>query len=187
VGIPQRLESAHMISLRRTLVLAGLLGLLPAAVSGENAGTTTNLMFAPAMQAAFERIYGTPEEAVLERTIRERVGAALHGAGCDGQVQVEITLLDARPTHPTDKQIGDNPALDRLRTHFAGGAEFSVRLLDPAGHELKSLRYDWYAPDDRHGSRAAEPWGDVRLASEGLGSQLARECRALVRSHPAAP
>ncbi|HXY98336.1 MAG TPA: hypothetical protein VEH00_15340 [Steroidobacteraceae bacterium] len=175
-----------MIRLPGTLVLAGLLALpgLPAAAAGENAPVTTTVLLSPAMQAAFESIYGTPEEAVLERTIRERVGDALHGAGCDDLAQVEITLLDARPTHPTDKQIGDNPALDRLRTHFVGGAAFSVRLLDPAGRELKSVRYDWYAPDDRHGSRAAEPWGDVRLASEGLGSQLAHECRALVRSHP---
>jgi hypothetical protein len=173
-----------MIRLPMTLVLAGLLG-LPAAVSGKNAEPTTTVVFSAAMLAAFERIYGTPEEAVLERTIRERVGAALHATGCDGLAQVEITLLDARPTHPTDKQIGDNAALDRLRTHFLGGAAFSVRLLDPAGRELKSLRYDWYAPDDRHGSRAAEPWGDVRLASEGLGSQLAHECRALARPHPA--
>ena len=178
-----------MIGLPRTLVLAGLLGLLSraAAATGENAAATTTLLFSPAMQAAFERIYGTPEEAVLERTIRERVGAALRGAGCEGLAQVEITLLDARPTHPTDKQLGDNAALDRLRTHFLGGAAFSVRLLDAAGRELKSLRYDWYAPDDRHGSRAAEPWGDVRLASEGLGSQLAHECHALAhaRAHPA--
>jgi hypothetical protein len=173
-----------MINLPRTLVFAGgLLGLLglPAAVTGENAGAATTVLFSPTMQAAFERIYGTPEEAVLSRTIRERVGAALHGAGCHGLAQVEITLLDARPTHPTDKQMGDNPSLDRLRTHFVGGASFSVRLLDPAGRELKSLHYDWYAPDDRHGSHAAEPWGDVRLASEGLGSQVAQECRALAR------
>ena len=174
-----------MIRLRRTLVLAGLLALLGLPAAGENARATITVSFSPAMQEAFERIYGTPEEAVLERTIRERVGAALLGVSCDSLAQVEITLLDARPTHPTDKQIGDNAALDRLRTHFLGGAEFSVRLLDPAGHELKSLRYDWYAPDDRHSSRAAEPWGDVRLASEGLGSQLAHECRALARPHPA--
>ena len=175
-----------MIRLPRTLALAGLLALpgLPAAVIGENAAATITVLFSPAMQAAFERIYGTPEEAVLERTIRERTGAALQGVACAALAQVEITLLDARPTHPTDKQMGDNPAIDRLRTHFVGGAAFSVRLLDSAGRELKSLRYDWYAPDDRHGSRAAEPWGDVRLASEGLGSQLAHECRALARSHP---
>src|SRR2546429_8847038 len=63
----------------------------------------------------------------------------------------------------------------------------SARLLDPAGRALKSLRYDWYAQDARHGSRAAEPWGDVELASEGLGSQLARACRALAHSHATTP
>lgn len=175
-----------MIRLPWIFVLAGLLG-LPAAVTGQNAGATTTVLFTPAMQQAFETIYGAAEEGVLERTIRERVGAALRGAGCDGLALVEITLLDARPTHPTDRQIGDNAALDRLRTHFLGGAAFSVRLLDPAGREVKSLRYDWYAQDDRHGSRAAEPWGDVRLASEGLGLRLAHECRALTRSRPATP
>jgi len=174
-----------MIRLRWTLVLAGLLG-LPAAVIGQNPHGTPTVLFSPEMQAAIDTVYGGAEQAALEQTIRERVGAALRGAGCDG-VAIEITLRDARPTHPTDKQIEDNAALDRLRTHFAGGAAFSARLLDPAGRELKSLRYDWYAADDRHGSRAAEPWGDVRLASEGLGSQLARECRTLARSHPTTP
>ena len=175
-----------MIRLQWTLVLAGLLG-LPAAVIGQNPEGTPTVLFSPAMQAAIDKTYGGSEEAVLERDIRERVGAALRGAGCEGIAQVEVTLLDARPTHPTDEQIKANSALDRLRTHFLGGAAFSARLLDPAGRELKSLRYDWYADDDRHGSRAADPWGDVRLASEGLGLQLARECRALAHQRPATP
>jgi hypothetical protein len=133
------------------------------------------------MQAALDRTYGESEAPVLQKTITERVDQALRGAGCERVAEVEITVLDARPTHPTDRQMGDNPALDRLRTHFLGGATFSVRLLDSAGRELKTLRYDWYPQDIRHGSRAAEPWGDVRLASEGLGSELARTCRALAR------
>jgi hypothetical protein len=172
-----------MLRLRWTFVLAGLIA-LSAAVTGQNSGATVSVLFSPAMHAALETTYGSPEEAVLEQRIRERVSAALRSSGCAAAARVEITLRDARPTHPTDQQIGDNAALDRLRTHFLGGAAFSVRLLDPAGRELKSLRYDWYAQDDRHGSRAAEPWGDVRLASEGLGSQLARECRALARQNP---
>jgi hypothetical protein len=161
-------------------------GALLAATVLAPAGAPT-VLFSPDMQAAIATIYGGAEAAVLQQTIREPVSTALRGAGCDGIAQVEITLLDARPTHPTDKQLGDNAALDRLRTHFAGGAAFSARVLDPAGRELKSLRYDWYAPDDRHGSRAADPWGDVRLASEGLGSQLAHECRALARARAPTP
>ena len=172
--------------LRWTFLLAGLLS-LPAAVIGQNAAATkVTVLFSPAMHTALETTYGSSEGAVLEQMIRQRVGAALR-RGCDGNVQVEITLLDARPTHPTDRQIGDNAALDRLRTRYLGGAAFSARILDPDGRELKSLHYDWYGQDYRHGSLAAEPWGDVRLASEGLGSQLARECRALAQPRPMAP
>jgi hypothetical protein len=155
-----------------TLLVTGAL-ILPAALPAQNGAPTPTVLLSGEMQTALEKIYGGSEAPVLERTILDRVGAALGGAGCAGAARIEITLRDARPTHPTDEQIKDNPALDRLRTHFAGGAAFSVRL-----------RYDWFAPDDRHGSRAAEPWGDVRLASEGLGSQLAHECRALARTHP---
>jgi hypothetical protein len=167
-------------------MLAGLLG-LPGAVIGQNPAAAPTVLFSPAMQAALDRTYGASEAAVLERTVSERAGAALRNSGCGGIARVEVTLLDARPTHPTDKQIGDNPALDRLLTRYLGGAAFSARLLDSAGHEVKSLRYDWYAVDFLHGSHAAEPWGDVRLASEGLGSQLVHECRALARRHPAPP
>jgi len=169
---------------RRWTLILGVLLTLPAAALGQDRGPASTVVLSPTMQAAMDTTYGLSEAAVLERTILERVGAALRGAGCDGIAQVEITLLDARPTHPTDKQLGDNPALDRLQTHFVGGAAFTARLLGPAGRELKSVRYDWYPQDLRHGSRAAEPWGDVRLASEGLGSQLAHECRALAREHP---
>jgi len=166
-----------------TLLLAGLLA-PPAAVMAQNAMPAPTLLFSPEMQTALDRIYGDSEAATLERTILDPVGVALRGTGCAGVARIEITLRDARPTHPTDQQIKANPALDRLRTRFAGGAAFSARLLDAAGGELKSLRYAWYALDDRHGSRAAEPWGDVRLASQGLGLQLERECRALARAHP---
>lgn len=169
-----------------SLALGVALG-LPAAVIGQSPKLVpTTVLFAPQMQAALDTTYGESEAAVLQKTVSERVGLALRGGGCEGIAQVEITLVDARPTHPTDRQIGDNPALDRLLTRFLGGAAFSVRLLDASGRELKSLRYDWYPQDLRHGSRAAEPWGDVRLASEGLGSELARTCRALARPRPAA-
>jgi len=172
-----------------TLALIGaLIGALiaPAAVTAQNGVPAPTVLFSGEMQTALDKVYGDSEAPVLERTILERVGAALRGTACGQVARIEITLRDARPTHPTDEQIKDNPALDRLRTHFAGGAAFAVRLLDSSGGELKSLHYEWYALDDRHGSRAAEPWGDVRLASEGLGAQLAHECRALARVHPPA-
>jgi hypothetical protein len=169
------------------LALAALLAVATAA-SAADVPPAATVRFAPEMQAALDTTYGPSEGPVLEQTVRERVATALRReATCQSIAEVEITLIDARPTHPTDRQIGDNAALDRLRTHFAGGATFSARLLGADGGELRSLRYDWYAPDDRHTSKAAEPWGDVRLASEGLGSELARACRALAPAHPASP
>lgn len=174
---------------RRWLSLAlGLaLGLPAMVIAGSAQPVPITVLFAPGMQAALDTTYGRSQAAVLRKTISERVGAALRVGGCTAVAGIEITLLDARPTHPTDRQIENNPALDRLLTRFLGGADFRVRLLDPAGRKVQSLHYEWYAPDFRDGSRAAEPWGDVRLASEGLGSQLALECRTLARPpHPTA-
>jgi len=136
---------------------------------------------APAYETALRTTYGEPEDPVLRRIVGERVSVALHARDCGGASRLEITLLDARPTHPTDKQIDDNAAIDRLRTHYLGGASFVARLLTADGNELKSLRYDWYAQNDHLGSKAAEPWGDVRLASEGLGAELAGTCAKLSR------
>lgn len=172
----------------RSAFLSVAMGLGPSVVAAaQSPRLTSAVLLAPAMQRALESTYGPAERPVLERTIREPVDAALPRAGCGTAAQVEITLVDARPTHPTDRQIGDNPSLDRILSRYVGGATFSVRLLDAARHELKSLRYRWYAQDTRHGSLAVGPWGDVRLASEGLGSELARTCRALARNRPPSP
>lgn len=167
------------------LLLATALGLPAMVFAGSPQPVPVGIQLAPKMRAALDKTYGPSQAAVLRKTISDRVGAALRGR-CQAVARIEITLLDARPTHPTDRQIENNPALDRLRTRFLGGADFRARLLGAAGGTLRSLRYRWYAPDYREGSRAADPWGDVRLASEGLGSQLALECRALARRHPMA-
>ena len=175
-----------MIRRQWTSLVLGLGLALPAALMGQSPLPAPTVLFAPRMQTALDTTYGPSEAAVLQRMVSERAGEALRGERCEGIAAIEITLLDARPTHPTDRQMGDNPALDRLRTHFAGGAAFSVRLLDAQGRELKSLRYDHYAQDLRLGSRAVDPWADVRLASEGLGMELAHTCRALARPGPKA-
>jgi hypothetical protein len=142
---------------------------------------------APAYKTVLRTSYGESEEPVLRMIVGARVSAALRTRDCGLASRLEITLLDARPTHPTDKQIDDNAAIDRLRTHFAGGASFGARLLAADGSELKSLRYDWYAENDHFGSKAAEPWGDVRLASEGLGAELAGACTKLSHDAGAIP
>jgi hypothetical protein len=152
-----------------------------AAAAGATLGSDPVIGVAPAYETALRTTYGEPEDPVLRRIVSERVSAALRARECGGAARLEITLLDARPTHPTDKQVDDNAAIDRLRAHYMGGASFTARLLDTDGNELKSLRYDWYAENDRLGSKAAEPWGDVRLASEGLGEQLAGVCAKLSR------
>src|SRR6266700_2385086 len=91
-----------------SLVVAVALG-LPAAAIGEGPAGAPTVLFSPGMQEALDTTYGGSEGAVLRQTIREGVGTALCGTGCD-----------ARPTHPTDRQIGDNAALDRLLTHYGG-------------------------------------------------------------------
>lgn len=166
---------------------AALMSSTTAAVAGGVLADEPAIGMAPAYETALRTTYGEPEGAVLRRIVRERVSAALQSRDCGSAARLEIVLLDARPTHPTDKQIEDNAAIDRLRTHYLGGASFTARLLSVEGGALKSLRYDWYAESDRLGSRAAEPWGDVRLASEGLGAQLAGACAKLSRNLSRSP
>ncbi len=164
---------------RRAALIAGTAGV--AAAAGGTWPSEPDITLAPAYEAALRTTYGEPEGPVLRQIVSERVSAALRGRDCGGAARLEITLLDARPTHPTDKQIDDNASIDRLRTHYLGGASFTARFLSTDSNELKSVRYDWYAENDHQGSRAAEPWGDVRLASEGFGAELAGACVKLSR------
>src|SRR5437588_8225314 len=98
-----------------SLVVAVALG-LPAAVIGEDPAGVPTVLFSPGMQEALDTTYGGSEGAVLRQTIREGGGAALRGTACGAVSPVEMTPLAARPTPPTAKQIGDNPAHDRRRT-----------------------------------------------------------------------
>jgi hypothetical protein len=166
-------------ALRCAALIASTAGL--AAGAGGTWPSEPDIALAPAYETALRTTYGEPEGPVLRKIVGERVSTALRGRDCGSAARLEITLLDARPTHPTDKQIDDDGSIDRLRTHYMGGASFTARFLSTDGSDLKSLRYEWYAENDHLGSKAAEPWGDVRLASEGLGSELAGACAKLSR------
>ena len=87
---------------------------------------------------------------------------------------------------------GSEGAVLRQTIREGVGAAFTTRLLDLAGQALKSLRYDWYAQDVRHGSRAAEPWATWSSRARGSVRNLrapAARSRTRTRrlSEPASP
>lgn len=76
--------------------------------------------------------------------------------------ELRVTLVDAKPTRPTFRQMSKQPGLS-FRSLGNGGATFSASVIDPSGNVVSTSEYDWYETylQDNFGSST---WADARRA-----------------------
>lgn len=128
------------------------------------------------LQEKFEDDYGVRESEKLNKRLEEKVLKAFDREGLSVH-RVELTLEDAKPNHPTFKQLGDTPGLDGFRSVSLGGAEITGEAFDADGNSIAQLTYRWFESDLRfaqHGST----WSDANRAINRFAKKFADEAKA---------
>jgi hypothetical protein len=158
--------------LRGTLVLLGLLA-ATTAVAGSPPIIVT---LSPELTERLGQSLGVAEGPVLQRIVTQAVTKAIAPDRCRDTARIDITLRAADPSHPTRRQLIDQPGLDFLRSKSIGGAALSAKVFSADGQVIDTVDYQRYPPTLQLGSAAADPWSDARLAIDDFAAKLASDC-----------
>ena len=164
-----------LLHIGRISIAAGLL-LAPVLLAGELA--VTAIEFAPRVTTKLQR-YGADEAATLRSAILAAVARETGRVATPESLAVTVRVQDIAPTHPTRKQVSDDPAVDAVRTKYLGGAELIGYVRDANQHLVATVTYRHFAPTLAQGSASLDPWADARLAIDQFAARLAAARRDL--------
>jgi len=172
--------------------LATLAALLAALLSVNHAATAADAVtLAPitvgqSLQDILASQFGDAEGAVLQQAVSESLLRALRRAGgavgAPGALRLEVLISDARPSHPTRRQMNENPALDPIRSWSLGGATLDAVLRGADGQELERVSWRHYATSFDTAALAYDPWADARVAIDMFANQVARSYQRYTRA-----
>lgn len=160
-----------------------------ALIAGLNAAPTiaaTAVSIAPvtisaALQKTLHDQYGESEAAVLQSAVTERLERSLASAGASvsdsATRRIELSIDDAKPSHPTRFQMQTNPSLDPVRSRSLGGARLHAVLKDADGKILDQVEYHDYAMSFQEASPSGDAWGDARVAIDRFTAQVVKSWR----------
>ena len=175
----------------QTLFLAALFCALAA---GPGAAATTSVSVGPVaigdtLQKALKDRYGVDEAQELQQAVTHSLARSLKGVGAEeggtAPIRIEVLIDSATPTHPTRRQLSENPSLDYLRSISRGGAELHAVLRNAKGDVLDRVSYDYYANTLHEASMSGGAWGDAYIAIDRFADQVARHLRQLSGTAPA--
>jgi hypothetical protein len=135
--------------------------------------------FAPAVLASLHNRYGDDETAVLRSAIVTAVSRATEGVTIPPGLGLTVTVRDIAPSHPTRRQLSDDPAIDVTRTKYIGGADLGGEVRDAHGHVVASVMYRYYPLTLGLASASLDPWADARLAIDQFAAKLAAALRRI--------
>jgi hypothetical protein len=135
-----------------------------------------------ALESKLADTYGIEEGEVLRayvaKSLTRVIGRTTAARAVAHGVSVAVVLDDARPTHPTRRQLADNPSVDFLRSISLGGAVLTGTMRAADGRVLATVSHQYFAPDLVSISPAATAWADARVAIERFSVELAAKLAA---------
>lgn len=158
--------------MRIASLIAGALALGFAGVA--SAQTIQPVSYSPDFQEALEDDLGVREGAYLGETLSRFVSEALEARGLSGRdVQIELSIVSARPNRPTFEQAANRPGLDTFNSISVGGAELRGVVRNAAGAEVQTVEYRYYSHDLWDARFNADTWGDARRAMRRFAGKVA--------------
>ena len=119
--------------------------------------------------------YGTREGDYLKKEVSEDLTRELTKAGVD-VARVDVTIVDAKPSKPTFKQLGDTPGLDYGASISNGGMKLTATAYDTDGKKTGDYEYSWYENDIRQ--TGLTTWYDANKASSRFARNFAEDVKS---------
>jgi hypothetical protein len=142
----------------------------PAALAAE-----INVKVSDDFQTKLDEDYGVREGDYLKKEVADDLTRELAKAGVD-VARVDVTIVDALPSKPTFKELGDKIGLDYGASRSNGGMKLSAVVYDEAGKEGASYEYSWYENDIRQ--TGLSTWYDANKASNRFARNFAEEIKS---------
>jgi len=152
----------------RTLILATV-AVLASATAALATPASVSVSVGPELQAKAAKTLGEREINDLAKTLQTTVEQRLAKSNAYDGARIELVLIDAKPNHPTFKQLGDTPGLS-TSSFSVGGATIEGRAVSPDG-TITPLRYSYTEPDIRWSARGGN-WTDAEVTFEQFAGEL---------------
>ncbi len=159
---PNKLTAVSLMSAFALAVVASGTVAAPASVS---------VTLGPELKEKGATTYGVAEVGRLAGDLQVSVERALARSGRYPDSQVVLVLTDARPNHPTFKQMADTFDLS-MRSVSKGGAAIEGRIVGADGAEI-AVAYNWYE-QELHQTPPGRRWADAKETFNRFGKRLVR-------------
>jgi len=160
----------HRVSATRAAIAASVL--LAQVVLAE-APQSPAVDFDPSVTAQLQNAYGPAEAGVLREAIIAAVAKEARREPMPAGLTLKVTVRQIAPSHPTRKQQTDDPTLDPVKTHYAGGADLVGEILDAKQQVLATVGYRNFAIELSLASPSWDAWADARVAIDRFAAKLA--------------
>ncbi|MBS0333143.1 MAG: hypothetical protein JSS35_10285 [Proteobacteria bacterium] len=155
----------------RTFAIAAAATTLLAAAPAFAIPAEVSVSIGPKLQEKAVKTLGVREIDGLAKDLQKTVARRLAKTGAYDGSKVELVLVDAKPNHPTFKQLGDTPGLS-MRSFSVGGAHIEGRVVGPDG-AVTPLSYRYEQPDIRW-VRGFSTWTDAEETFDRFAFELGR-------------
>lgn len=150
-----------------SIAAAGLLAAAPAFATP----ASVSVVVGPQLQQKAIKTLGVRDVDDLAKDLQKRVSHRLAKTGAYDGARIELVLVDAKPNHPTFKQLSDRPGLS-LRSLSVGGARIEGRAVSPGG-EVTPLRFS-YEESDIRWVQGLATWSDAEQTFDRFAYELGR-------------
>lgn len=130
-----------------------------------------SITLGPALIETAKRSYGLAEVESQAERLRFLVARDLEQMGVMAGGQVDLVLVDLRPSRPTQQEMAARPGLS-FRSAALGGARIEGQTTTFDGKSMP-VSFTWYA-SDLADSRRQSVWGDAQWAFERFSHRLSR-------------
>ena len=161
----------------RTLAVATI-ALLASATAALAAPASVSVSVGPELQAKAVKTLGVREVNDLAAELRATVEKQVSKNPAYDGARIELVLADAKPNHPTFKQLGDQPGLS-WESFGIGGAKIEGVSIAADG-AVTPINYKYYESDIRWALRGGT-WADAESVFQRFASDLRRGDRLASR------